>query len=485
MSLFADPAGQDPTNDLLTISWADPNLNAGPPVTQTIQTNIGPVDATQVTYPSVTTGQPTADRLLELVNTNSGLNWAFPILITPLDGGNDPYLPPGGPNTDITGNGHTYIDSSTNPPVIHVVYDIGLCNGAGIACVDTSNNPISTPTPVVLYHELSHAYHDAINQNPFPIPSGTCPTPPTDDEPAAEIDENVLRSQLGLCLRDVCNHHANCGAGDNCGGADSHTGLGGASGGGGGGGCFIVSAATQSRESAEVHRLRQLRGRVVSRSGLSGSLIDRIYREYYQFSPAIAAELEQDEVARTAALWMVVRPLLAWYTLAGALALDQIDGKALRLAVREVERACPRYLRGAGVAAVLEAVRSGNPLPKDSPELLRAFEPKLRKATGLPLASWALLDPLIRMWTLRARRADAVEEVSQWMATAPLEVIPLPSPLPCCPDSVDVELERLASFFNFRPLARWKLGARLAVAWPEAASALQRHGFIQQLEQVE
>ena len=47
-----------------------------------------------------------------------------------------------------------------------------------------------------------------------------------------------------------------------------------------------------SAESAEVNRLRRLRDRVAARSGLAGELIDRIYRDYYQFSPDIAADLE-------------------------------------------------------------------------------------------------------------------------------------------------------------------------------------------------
>ena len=39
--------------------------------------------------------------------------------------------------------------------------------------------------------------------------------------------------------------------------------------------------------------------------------------DYALFSPAIAAELEHDDVARLTVLAVIVRPLLAWYTLAG------------------------------------------------------------------------------------------------------------------------------------------------------------------------
>src|SRR5262249_17818674 len=132
----------------------------------------------------------------------------LPIVITAMNGGNNPYK--GG--DVITGKGETFVDN-TDPkkPVIRVVYDVSQCCtgtiGGGIACYDTKGNVISAPNPVVLYHELSHAYHVATNQLPFP--QNACKSD-TSDEPAAEIDENVLRNQLGLCLRDVCNHGGGC-----------------------------------------------------------------------------------------------------------------------------------------------------------------------------------------------------------------------------------------------------------------------------------
>src|SRR5262249_7204947 len=147
------------------------------------------------------------DRLNTLVNTDFGT----PIVVTALNGGNDPHS-----GLDVTGNGFTYVDNSSGSNIIRVAYDVSQACGAGIALFDINGNPIATPNPVILYHELSHAFHDAINQTPFP--QNACPGNTT-DEPAAEIDENVLRTQLGLCLRDVCNHGGQTGAGDDCGGS--------------------------------------------------------------------------------------------------------------------------------------------------------------------------------------------------------------------------------------------------------------------------
>jgi hypothetical protein len=451
MSIFLDLAGRSGTAffNLETISGESGNVG--------IEDVPGDPTVFQISYVD-TAGQPaTADRLGQLVNNN------FPgpvvttqdIVVTAINGGNDPYL-----GIDVTCNGFTYLDGD----VIRVVYDVSQGCGAGLALFDTDGNPISTPNPVILYHELSHAFRAVTDRQE------------DNDEIPAETDENVLRSQLGLCLRDVNNHDGGCGPGDDCGGSAGNEDGGPPAGGcaaGNDGGCFIVSVTTGSSESDEVNRLRQLRDRVGSVSGLSAQLIDVIYGEYYQFSPAIAAELEQDAFARQAVLWVVVRPLLAWYTLAGTLAFDQDNEEAVKRAARDVLSACPRYLSGS-VVALLEAIRSGESLPADAPQLLLDFAPRIQEAARFRCASWAILDPLTRAWRSADSGLDVVEEVSQWLATAPLEVLAPPSD----PQLLDLELGTSASFFNFRPAAKRQLGERLAAAWPDATAVLARHGFI-------
>ena len=189
----------------------------------------------------------------------------------------------------------TYVDTGVTPNVIHVVYDTSQAGGQGIETFDTSGNPIATPNGVILYHELSHAFHFALGQVPFP--QTACPGNTT-DEPAAEIDENVMRTELGLCQRDVCNHNGQIGWGATCGGRgtpdgpplpDGSSGSGG--GGGGGGGCFIVTAAVGTATTFEVLRLRAVRDRLAARIGVGSRLIGAIYQEYLQFSPAIAVQI--------------------------------------------------------------------------------------------------------------------------------------------------------------------------------------------------
>jgi hypothetical protein len=183
-----------------------------------------------------------------------------------------------------------------------------------------------------------------------------------------------------------------------------------------------------------------------------------------------------DVDARQAVLWFVVRPLLAWYTFAGIVALDEAGPKTVNQAARDVLNACPRYLGGASVIALLEAIRVGDALPANTPPLLLDFVPRIREAARLRFASWAILDPLFRAWRSMTDHLDLVEEVAQWLATAPLETIVPPSD----PELLNVELGVLSDFFNFKPTARRQLGERLMAAWPNATSALHRAGFLPQ-----
>jgi len=602
MALFLDEGGNSSTafTDLYTISGNDGGLGT---------TSVpGDPTITQVTYTRTSTSA-TAIRLDTLVNGGTvapTVPATPPIVITGLNAGIDPHS-----GVDLTGNGQSYVDSTSGTAVIRAVYDVSQCNGLGIQVFDTGNNLIADPNAVILYHELSHCYHSAIGQIPFP--QTVCPGNTT-DEPAAETDENVMRTELGVALRDPCNHNGQCGGGDTscftgdtlvtladgeekridrvrkgdlvlgrssrpnrvvgierlrlgnrklyalngsapfvtaehpimtktgwkaidpeataaenpllavgylavddllirlaeCAvaagssasmeflepvleakpllnlearGADpdtpvynllldgDHTYF--ANGLLVHNKCFIVTATTGSSASEEIVGLRQLRDRIAAASGLGAQLIDAIYREYFQFSPAIAADLEQDVMAREAVLQIVVRPLFAWYTLAGTLGLER-DRSAVKRAVQDIGKACPGYF-GSTISTLLEAIRAGEPLPADAPRILLDFAPKIQEAARLRFASWAILDPLVRVWASTAHQLDVTEEVAQWLATAPLEAL-----MPPGGAELDLELGALANFLDFNPAARRRLGARLFEAWPYAANELERHGLIQQ-----
>ncbi|HVB63412.1 MAG TPA: hypothetical protein VNE17_01690 [Nitrolancea sp.] len=313
---------------------------------------------------------------------------------------------------------------------------------------DVDGNHISTPNPVILYHELSHAFRAA---------TGT--TQPNDEIPA-ETDENVMRSELGLCLRDVNNHDGGCGSGDSCGGTTNN-------------GCFIVSAATGSRESAVVLRLKLQRDRIFRATDLGSRLMDAIYRDYYRFSPRIAAEMQKDPVIRDVVLSIAVRPLVAWYTLANVLALTPADDAAAVEAVAGVWAAVPSGIEAQEVAAALRSIQASEPLPADASLIFVYLAERIQQAPRMPFASWAILEPLVRVWTTYASGSDVLEAVQAWLVAAPLETLEPPAG-----QELEDELAFLASG-PFAPLnARQQVGRRLLAAWPETQIALVRHGFV-------
>lgn len=237
--------------------------------------------------------------------------------------------------------------------------------------------------------------------------------------------------------------------------------------------CFIVTAATGSARSDQVVELRALRDRVIAAAPLAGRLIDAIYGEYACFSPAIAEQVDVSETLRMGVLAVVVRPLFAWYRLAGQLAFDPVDEAAVRRASAELVAACPRYLGPLRVTSCLRALVDGDPLPSTAPALAVELAPRLREAMKLRLASWAIFNPLLRTWGNIAAGADTRREIAGWLATAPLESL---EPPPA--EQLDSELRSLGALLAFDARARGRLGSRLREAWPATGDALERAGML-------
>jgi len=412
-----------------------------------IGTTNHPTDSTVfvVTYQQVST-VATANRLNTLVNTNT-----TPIVVTALNGGTDPYS-----GLPLNGAAWAYQDNSPGFTVIRVVYDAGQCGGLGIAARDVLNNAITTPNSVVLYHELSHAFHFA---NGTFQPNGA-------DEPPARADENVMRTQLGICLRDVNSNVITCGAGNACGGSDGGPGGSGIS-------CFIVTASTGSPQSTEIQRLRDIRDRIAGASELAAQVIEAVYREYREFSPAIAARLEEDAATRSGVLLVVVRPLLAWYALAATLALSPKDPAAIDRAKEDLAASCRGPVGAAMIVSLLERLRDGEPLAGYLPARVHALATNIREASRLPLASWAIMEPLIRAWRSSVDTVEVVQEVALWLASVPITELTLSSR--SC--RLETDLKALRDLFEFSAELRAEIGRRLVERWPRAADALARNGF--------
>jgi hypothetical protein len=237
------------------------------------------------------------------------------------------------------------------------------------------------------------------------------------------------------------------------------------SGGGGGGiSCFIVSAATGSPESETVVALRQLRDQVGARSAVAAVLIDAVYSQYWQFSPAVAKKIETNKLARQGALVAAIRPLLAWYQLAGHLGFDHRATRAVEDATKVLRDACPRWMSPSSLAELIAKIRRREPVPANAPRALRDLAPRLHQAAALPLVDWAMLRPLQTCWAIAADRLDPVAEIANWLADAPIDQMDaLPAGDPA------VHADAVGALLAFDPAAQRRLLDRLHAVFAKRA----------------
>lgn len=227
-----------------------------------------------------------------------------------------------------------------------------------------------------------------------------------------------------------------------------------------GDGCFIVTAATGSRTSAEVDALRAARDRVAQRSELAGQLIERIYEEYRTFSPPLANRMRGDSEIRTKVLDLVVRPLVTWYQLAVVLAFDHENRPAVERAVAAHRDACscagPVENLATALANLSEVGSKSRP----------AYLPLAVAVARFDFVRWAIVDPLV---AIAGEPQDIKKAIALWLSEAPIERLPPPA------DAAD--LRSLATFFDFDPDARRQLGARLLAKWPGLRSEIADADF--------
>lgn len=232
--------------------------------------------------------------------------------------------------------------------------------------------------------------------------------------------------------------------------------------------CFIVTAATGTSASFEVTQLRAMREDLRRRSALCGRLIESVYSEYESFSPAIAAEIAPDAVARGLVLAWLVRPLFTWYRLAGSLAFEPADHAAHLRGLDELAVACGPEAPRAMILTVLEALRDGEALPEFAPPMLARLGAQI---ADLPHVRWAILDPLLRIWRLDEDRAAVFGAVADWLAAAPIEDA-------LRPDTARADLATIAGFLAFAPDRRRALGERMATVAPDFAQILVEAGLV-------
>ncbi len=350
----------------------------------------------RVTYDQSTTGT-VPDRLNTLVNTNFGVN-GDNIDIIVLAVGSGFTLADG---TDMAGNGTARAPGTGGNPTdsILVFYDVEDNFGDGV-CLNAQDNgefDLSNPTPVLLYHELSHAFRIATTGLLSLVTDDPC-SDAAPEEQAAMVEENDMRVQLGERLRTTTNHCGNPGVDGSC--ATSC--------------CVVATVATGSPYSAEVGALRRIRDGLLRRSEIGFDFFAHLHDDYYGFSPEVCRMMAcSRDLLRMIRVYFVgplteCLELISAYTLRRATS-EQLGQQAVeRMSASDVlMRLTDRELRMAEAVldgGALAALATSEPMG----ELASLLDERARDSEYV---RWALFEPIrIVIDTLRMVRAGATPD---------------------------------------------------------------------------
>ena len=296
----------DASLDLVQICKMDTNYGEDPLP--------APSNLIRVVYdPQVETG-PTPSRLHDLVNTEFNVN-PEDVDIVILAGAAGFTLNDGELLTNVGGTalppGFSFGGTVYNPTTsIYVLYDITQNAGNGFCVMNdtTGTLTLETPNPVILYHELSHAFRIATNSL-LDTTEPDCSNASAEEAAAAD-DENDMRDVMGLDHRDTSNHCAGA-----CGGAFTC--------------CIVASVASGSPFSAEVNELRRIRDGMLRRSEAGYDFFEKLHFDYYAFSPEVCRLMSTSDSLRDLIALYFVRPLSLCLNLVRSYNLDGIDETAL------------------------------------------------------------------------------------------------------------------------------------------------------------
>jgi len=407
MGLFINSGGSfnhnNATVDLISIA----NMDTGYGETTISATR------TQVTYARTLTGVCQV-RLDALVN-NTGYVPPPDITIFAVDGSfiladGTPITSAGGVTVPVGG-----VNNPTTTDVA-VIYDTSNCNGTNYWVDKEGGGTTGIPTPVMIYHELSHALH---------FVTGTIAATSDQEEVNAETDENDMRNQLGVDRRDVTSHNGGCG------GPPS-------------GCCIVASISTGSAWSNEVNHLRSMRDKILRRSEVGDDFFNVLHYDYYNFSPEICSVMGNNPAITELIKTFFVVPII--HSLELIIHYQQSKGKQLAGFLQSQFQ--QSAISGTYTREMLEQLHSGllylKGLPKDNlpvnevlmqvadiPGLEDLFSHLNRGVVGNPLIRWALLDSVVT-WVeaslLLIRHGEntaPVEDylnasISTWLAQLPI-----------------------------------------------------------------
>jgi len=154
--------------------------------------------------------------------------------------------------------------------------------------------PISNP--VVLYHELSHAFRVVTNAQ---LELTLECDPSSAEENAAIVDENDLRTQIAdrqgetPALRDPGIHCGEVGCDGGC--------------------CIIATVASKSLNSKQIHFLRSVRDHFVRSTEVGYAFFQKFFYDYYSFSPQVCTIMAGNRGIPEHLLEGYINPLLDFW----------------------------------------------------------------------------------------------------------------------------------------------------------------------------
>lgn len=467
---------------LVEIARCDPGLTGYPEEPGYVAVSFTPKN------PIVTS----SSRLLQMINS------AEPFVIV---GVASDYVTSNGPIIDFAAFTDVAESSSQN----NTIYiDVGDADGAHYLSLDSTGKTIWAPLPVILYHELAHAYHYAVR--------GDAPQDLTDDQTLAIKDENAFRAQLGLPLRYplVSTGKALTGTPtrggitfpeckppkESASAADLFN-----------GNCItcnIATAALGSPVAREIVAFRRAKRDFAPLTLGSVPLLAPMMQSYEIFSPIVAGEMRDDPGLRDALLRYGVQPAVYLLRVVQTLISDTADKLSARA---DIERALNDYVFAvastttASVAAASEAAfAASRSLTAADPPSATSTDVHRRPQTAFSYIADAVRDSGAERagpaWILEGlaiflqaagTRSDGdltagsqlIPALRAWLAR-----VPIPSYGATSSDELSSELVRLGQRLFPDPASREVFARRLVTQWSGSPLSLEEvlhgSGFVSQ-----
>jgi len=316
-------------------------------------------------------------------------------------------------------------DTALYQAALFCFYDTSGCDGKNYWTAGQGGKHIATPTDVLLFHELTHAYYASA--------SGYMPAPSMPFarramiEAAVIADENKYRD---LASPPLEHRDPTLWQQGGCGGPAAKD---------GNGWCFIINAAFGTMSAARAYDLRRFRDEVIRRTGAGHRAFEAFFQAYYRFSPSIALDMEAAPYLRSCIRDYFVDPYLEFLACVREALQEPRTSKRTSLRSAARRRGAPGGAQGTlrRIAAVLAAPQASSQLwtpPPANDELLPEATAKYLVARMQfyaregehALVYWALLDGLRTYYTAVLNESCDTEwlyrEILAWMGRAPFHL---------------------------------------------------------------